>query len=121
MFHLIPTGLLTAVRNDHFRVVNYRELLFNDCGDRVAQLLHVELATPISQFRNNDIQQEILIVNTHLLFPHDSTLCLVRLHQVTSVFHLPFNILPLYFYIELRTFFLLIVTIFDNKLVCVML
>ncbi|XP_015878735.1 uncharacterized calcium-binding protein At1g02270 isoform X1 [Ziziphus jujuba] len=78
-------GLLTAVRNDHFRVLHYRELLFNDCGDRVAQLLHVELATPISQFRNKDIQQEILIVNTHLLFPHDSTLCLVRLHQVYKI------------------------------------
>lgn len=77
-------GLLTAVRKDYFKVLNYRELLFNDCGDRVAQLLHVELAAPFSQFRNNDIRQEILIVNTHLLFPHDSTLCLVRLHQVSS-------------------------------------
>lgn len=78
------TGLLTAVHKDYFRVVNYQEILFNDCGDRVAQLLHVELATPISQFRNNDIRQDILIVNTHLLFPHDSSLCIVRLHQVTS-------------------------------------
>ncbi|CAB4302126.1 unnamed protein product [Prunus armeniaca] len=39
-------GLLTAVHKDYFRVVNYQEILFNDCGDRVAQLLHVELATP---------------------------------------------------------------------------
>ncbi|CAL8128232.1 unnamed protein product [Prunus armeniaca] len=61
------------------------EILFNDCGDRVAQLLHVELATPISQFRNNDIRQDILIVNTHLLFPHDSSLCIVRLHQVYRI------------------------------------
>ncbi|KAG2708704.1 hypothetical protein I3843_05G185900 [Carya illinoinensis] len=81
-------GLLTAVRKDYFKVLNYRELLFNDCGDRVAQLLHVELAAPFSQFRNNDIRQEILIVNTHLLFPHDSTLCLVRLHQVYKILQL---------------------------------
>ncbi|XP_041012727.1 uncharacterized calcium-binding protein At1g02270 isoform X2 [Juglans microcarpa x Juglans regia] len=81
-------GLLTAVRKDYFKVLNYRELLFNDCGDRVAQLLHVELAAPFSQFRNNDIRQGILIVNTHLLFPHDSTLCLVRLHQVYKILHL---------------------------------
>lgn len=78
-------GLLTAVHKDYFRVVNYRELLFNDCGDRVAQLLHVELAVPFSQCRNNDIRQEILIVNTHLLFPHDSSLCLVRLNQVGAL------------------------------------
>ncbi|KAM1070439.1 hypothetical protein ACFX13_002280 [Malus domestica] len=78
-------GLLTAVHKDYFRVVNYVELHFNDCGDRVAQLLHVELAAPISQFRNNDIRQEILIVNTHLLFPHDSSLCIVRLHQVYKI------------------------------------
>lgn len=79
-------GLLTAVRKDYFRVLNYREFLFNDCGDRVAQLLHVELSAPFSQSRNSDVRQEILIVNTHLLFPHDSSLSLVRLHQVSSFF-----------------------------------
>lgn len=80
-------GLLTAVHKDFLRVLNCRELLFNDCGDRVAQLLHVELATnPFTQCRNsNDLRQEILIVNTHLLFPHDSSLCLVRLNQVYKI------------------------------------
>ncbi|OMO97754.1 Endonuclease/exonuclease/phosphatase [Corchorus olitorius] len=78
-------GLLTAVHKDLFRVINYRELLFNDCGDRVAQLLHVELVAPASHCRNNDTCQEILIVNTHLLFPHDSSLCIVRLHQVYKI------------------------------------
>ncbi|XP_071725238.1 uncharacterized calcium-binding protein At1g02270-like [Rutidosis leptorrhynchoides] len=78
-------GLLIAVRKDYFRIVNYRELLFNDFGDRVAQLLHVELLAPYSQCRNNDIHREILIVNTHLLFPHDSTLCIVRLRQVYKI------------------------------------
>ncbi|KAJ6418903.1 hypothetical protein OIU84_002136 [Salix udensis] len=78
-------GLLIAVRKDYFRVINHRELLFNDCGDRVAQLLHVELAPPCSPCRNNDTRQEILIVNTHLLFPHDSSLSLVRLNQVYKI------------------------------------
>ncbi|XP_024045625.1 uncharacterized calcium-binding protein At1g02270 isoform X2 [Citrus clementina] len=78
-------GLLTAVHKDYFRVVNYRDLLFNDFGDRVAQLLHVELIDPFSQCRNGDLRQEILIVNTHLLFPHDSSLSLVRLHQVYKI------------------------------------
>ncbi|XP_050385291.1 uncharacterized calcium-binding protein At1g02270-like [Argentina anserina] len=78
-------GLLTAVRSDCFRVLNYRELHFNDFGDRVAQLLHVQLTAPLSQVQRGNLQQEILIVNTHLLFPHDSSLCIVRLHQVYKI------------------------------------
>ncbi|KAL0750113.1 hypothetical protein Bca101_032116 [Brassica carinata] len=75
-------GLLTAVHKDYFRVVNSRDLLFNDCGDRVAQLLHVELVPPYSQYESH---QQVLIVNTHLLFPHDSTLSIVRLQQVYKI------------------------------------
>lgn len=82
MCFLLLVGLLTAVHKDYFRIINYRQLLFNDCGDRVAQLLHVELVAPFSQCRSGDVRQELLIVNTHLLFPHDSSLCIVRLHQV---------------------------------------
>lgn len=78
-------GLLTAVRKDNFRVINHRDLLLNNIGDRVAQLLHVELVNPFYQSRNNNVRQEILIVNTHLLFPHDASLCLVRLHQVYEI------------------------------------
>ncbi|KAL3714415.1 hypothetical protein ACJRO7_006354 [Eucalyptus globulus] len=78
-------GLLIAVRKDYFRVIKYKELLFYDCGDRVAQLLHVELVAPFPECRGNDVRQEILIVNTHLLFPHNSSLCIVRLHQVYKI------------------------------------
>ncbi|KAL9240241.1 hypothetical protein vseg_014485 [Gypsophila vaccaria] len=77
-------GLLTAVHKDYFRVINHRGLQLNDIGDRVAQLLHVELLNPF-QSRGNNVQQEILIVNTHLIFPHDSSLSLVRLHQVYDI------------------------------------
>lgn len=84
MFPLGFTGLLIAVQTEYFNILNYKELHFNDIGDRVAQLLHVELALPFSQWRNGDIRQEILIVNTHLLFPHDATLSLVRLKQVSK-------------------------------------
>lgn len=79
-------GLLTAVHKDNFRVINHRDLLLNNIGDRVAQLLHVELVNPFIQGRNNNnVRQELLIVNTHLLFPHDARLCLVRLHQVYEI------------------------------------
>uniref|UniRef100_A0A5B6ZND6 Endonuclease/exonuclease/phosphatase domain-containing protein n=1 Tax=Davidia involucrata TaxID=16924 RepID=A0A5B6ZND6_DAVIN len=78
-------GLLTAVHKDYFRVLDHREILFNDLGNRVAQLLHVELVAPFAQCRSNNVRQGILIVNTHLLFPHDSSLCLVRLQQVYKI------------------------------------
>ncbi|EEF47104.1 uncharacterized calcium-binding protein At1g02270 [Ricinus communis] len=78
-------GLLTAVHKDYFTVLNYQELLFNDFGDRVAQLLHVQSAVPLLQCQTGDVQQEFLIVNTHLLFPHDSSLSIVRLHQVYKI------------------------------------
>ncbi|KAL8049324.1 hypothetical protein ABFX02_06G013900 [Erythranthe guttata] len=78
-------GLLTAVHKDYFRIINHRELLFNDFGDRVAQLLHVELVAPFTQYLNSNVRQELLIVNTHLLFPHNSSLCLERLRQVYKI------------------------------------
>ncbi|XVE77366.1 hypothetical protein DITRI_Ditri13aG0056500 [Diplodiscus trichospermus] len=78
-------GLLTAIYKEYFRVLNHRELLFNDFGDRVAQLLHVQAVVPFSQNQNDSVGQEILIVNTHLLFPHDSSLSIVRLHQVYKI------------------------------------
>lgn len=81
---LLATGLLTAVHKDYFKVLNNRELFFNDFGDRVAQLLHVESVVPFWQSRSSNMQQQIIIVNTHLLFPHDSTLSIVRLHQVPN-------------------------------------
>lgn len=69
-------GLLTAVHKDYFRVIDHREFLFNDFGDRVALLLHVQLLIG---------GQQVLIVNTHLLFPHDSSMCLERLRQVNML------------------------------------
>ncbi|KAJ0245286.1 putative calcium-binding protein [Hirschfeldia incana] len=78
-------GLLTAIHKDYFQLVNYRELLFNDFGDRVAQLLHVKSIVPFPLNENQHVQQEVLIVNTHLLFPHDSSLSIARLHQVYKI------------------------------------
>ncbi|KAL6623055.1 hypothetical protein ACP70R_021488 [Stipagrostis hirtigluma subsp. patula] len=79
-------GLLTAVHKNYFHVLNYRELLFNDFGDRVAQLLHVESATSFLQNRGSScVQQQSIIVNTHLLFPHDHSLSIVRLKQVYKI------------------------------------
>ncbi|KAF5464614.1 hypothetical protein F2P56_014680 [Juglans regia] len=78
-------GLLTAIHKNYLSVLSYRELLFNDFGDRVAQLFHVQSVIPSLQNQKGNIPQEILIVNTHLLFPHDSSLSLVRLRQVYRI------------------------------------
>ncbi|KAK8499617.1 hypothetical protein V6N13_131972 [Hibiscus sabdariffa] len=78
-------GLLTAINKEYFKVLNHRELFFNDFGDRVAQLLHVQSVVPYSRNQNDSVEQEIIIVNTHLLFPHDSSLSIVRLHQVYQI------------------------------------
>ncbi|XP_057454958.1 uncharacterized calcium-binding protein At1g02270-like [Lotus japonicus] len=78
-------GLLTAIHKEYLSVVNYRELLFNDFGDRVAQLLHVQSAAPLLPNQKGSLHQEFLIVNTHLLFPHDSSLSIVRLQQVYQI------------------------------------
>lgn len=87
------------MHKDHFRVIGHRELLFNGFGDRVAQLLHVELVLPYSQCRNNNVLHEILIVNTHLLFPHDSSLCLERLRQVFHFIIIEKLPVPVYIYV----------------------
>ncbi|XP_064976840.1 uncharacterized calcium-binding protein At1g02270-like isoform X2 [Musa acuminata AAA Group] len=78
-------GLLTAVHGDYFKILNHQKLLFNDFGDRVAQLLHVESVVPFWHGQKSSVQQQVLIVNTHLLFPHDSSLCIVRLQQVYKI------------------------------------
>ncbi|KAI5067148.1 hypothetical protein GOP47_0017676 [Adiantum capillus-veneris] len=76
-------GLLTAIRMDRLRVLNYKELFFYDCGDRVAQIFHLCLKAPFD--KRDHLDQDVLLVNTHLLFPHDSTFCPIRLRQVHKI------------------------------------
>ncbi|XP_056684690.1 uncharacterized calcium-binding protein At1g02270 [Spinacia oleracea] len=78
-------GLLTALHQSQFRLLNYRELLFNDIADRVAQVLHVEVFCDIAQKNTTNIVKEVMIVNTHLIFPHDSRYCFLRLQQVYKI------------------------------------
>ncbi|KAH7299390.1 hypothetical protein KP509_24G009100 [Ceratopteris richardii] len=77
-------GLLTAIKRDRFSVLTCKDLRFNDFGDRVAQILHLRVKVPF--FRRNQIaEQQMLLVNTHLLFPHNSSFCLIRLWQVYKI------------------------------------
>ncbi|GJP46707.1 hypothetical protein CLOM_g5959 [Closterium sp. NIES-68] len=68
-------GLVTAVRGGQgVSVADYEPILFNDCGDRVAQLLRLRVRGG-----------EMLLVNTHLLFPHNANSSLIRLREVYKV------------------------------------
>lgn len=67
-------GLLTAVKTSTFEVLDVRDVLFNDCGDRVAC---------VSRVRRGGL--EALIVNTHLLFPHNANSSLIRLREVFKI------------------------------------
>ena len=74
-----PDGLLTAVRMEDFDVVDQRDILFNDCGDRVATLLH--LRPKSGGVSGASALGDMLLVNTHLLFPHNSNSTLIRLRE----------------------------------------
>ena len=88
-----PDGLLTAVRDDAFEVVETRDILFNDCGDRVATLLHLRPRKRHVRSANASSAKaatagdshaafgDVLLVNTHLLFPHNSNSTLIRLRE----------------------------------------
>lgn len=77
-------GLLTAISSETLRVLNYKEILFDDSGDRVAQLFHLCFRRPFYK-KGQKTEQELLLVNTHLMFPHNFTLSLIRLRQVYKI------------------------------------
>jgi hypothetical protein len=64
-------GLLTAVQRETLEVVDSQDVLFNDCGDRVANVTRVK--------RGN---LEAMVVNIHLLFPHNENSSLIRLREI---------------------------------------
>ncbi|KAK3254499.1 hypothetical protein CYMTET_36286 [Cymbomonas tetramitiformis] len=72
-------GLLTAHLADQFALLDQRSIFFNDCADRVAQLSHFTLPGI------EDGSGEFLLVNLHLLFPHNTNSTLIRLRQVWKV------------------------------------
>lgn len=69
-------------------VQDSREILFHDCGDRVAQMLLLAIQPPesCSPLKNEVIPyQQFILVNTHLLFPHNKYSSNIRLREVTKI------------------------------------
>ena len=73
-------GLLTAVRERNLAVVDKRDIIFNDCGDRVAQLVRLR-----RKGGGSGDGGEFLLVSTHLLFPHNRNSSLIRLRETYKV------------------------------------
>ena len=71
-------GLACFVRDDRLVIQDNRHILFHDCGDRVAQMLLLALRPPPEAPKNTPSQQ-FIVVNTHLLFPHNEYSTKIRL------------------------------------------
>lgn len=69
-------GLLTAVKKEKLEVLDARDVLFNDCGDRVACVVRA---------RRKSDGTELIVVNTHLLFPHNENSSLIRLRECFKI------------------------------------
>eukprot|EP00667_Euglena_gracilis_P004668 EG_transcript_4692 len=72
-------GLLTMVAKGRFDVLDHQRIELNDCADRVGHLLHLKGVGSAPG------QQEALVVNTHLMFPHNTHSRLIRLRQCAKL------------------------------------
>lgn len=72
-------GLATFVREERIVLQDTRNIFFHDAGDRVAQLLLLAIQGPTVA------PQQFLLVNTHLLFPHNTFSSRIRLREMTKI------------------------------------
>eukprot|EP01040_Poterioochromonas_malhamensis_P002542 gene2542-2703_t len=93
-------GLAIFVKNKSLQIEDVREILFHDCGDRVALMLLLSvLPDKIKQHlppsllqssKSADLTsiirpQRFICVNTHLLFPHNEYSTKIRLREITKI------------------------------------
>jgi mRNA deadenylase 3'-5' endonuclease subunit Ccr4 len=78
-----PDGLVVMVKGNGDRLVvqDTKDILFHDCGDRVAQMLLLAIRSD----DNSDLYQQFMLVNTHLLFPHNQYSTKIRLREMTKI------------------------------------
>eukprot|EP00283_Hemiselmis_rufescens_P004714 CAMPEP_0173423418 /NCGR_PEP_ID=MMETSP1357-20121228/3729_1 /TAXON_ID=77926 /ORGANISM="Hemiselmis rufescens, Strain PCC563" /LENGTH=627 /DNA_ID=CAMNT_0014386531 /DNA_START=23 /DNA_END=1906 /DNA_ORIENTATION=+ len=74
-------GLVTLVK-DRISVRDRRDIIFRDLGDRVAMLLRLQV--PIAAPEEGSTA-EIVVVNTHLLFPHQPYFSIIRLRELRKI------------------------------------
>eukprot|EP01039_Chlorochromonas_danica_P009234 gene9234-10196_t len=73
-------GLAVFVKKDRLLIEDVQEILFRDCGDRVALMLLLNLLP-----HGERPPQRFICVNTHLLFPHNVNATRISLREMTKV------------------------------------
>lgn len=73
-------GLVTLLKH-HIQTVDKRDIIFKDLGDRVAMLLRLRLPGPTP----TDCHREFVLINTHLLFPHQPYFSIIRLRELRKI------------------------------------
>jgi exonuclease III len=87
-------GLAVFVKNDTIEIQDCQNILFHDCGDRVAMLLLLAIR-PSSILHHHVLShstnieplkpQQFIVINTHLLFPHNTYSTNIRLREATKI------------------------------------
>ena len=95
-------GLAVFVKEERVFIQDYRDILFHDCGDRVAQMLLLAMRPETDDWNFEEDEdgedeewdeedsdemplQQFLVVNTHLLFPHNEYSSKIRLREATKI------------------------------------
>lgn len=82
-------GLAVFYKKSRIVVQDYRNVLYHDAGDRVAQMLLFGLNPPndisTSTIPSETPSQQFILANTHLLFPHNEYSTKIRLREITKL------------------------------------
>lgn len=79
-------GLAVFVKKDRLSILDNKDILFHDCGDRVAQLVLLGIKMSSSSKESETCSMKYFIcVNTHLLFPHNEYSTKIRVREMTKI------------------------------------
>lgn len=85
-------GLAVFVKEERVFIQDYRDILFHDCGDRVAQMLLLAMRPDVEWGLDDEDEEEeemplqqFICVNTHLLFPHNEYSSKIRMREATKI------------------------------------
>jgi mRNA deadenylase 3'-5' endonuclease subunit Ccr4 len=95
-------GLAVFVKEERVFIQDYRDILFHDVGDRVAQMLLLAMRPEASWDYDEEEEedghdededdedddmplQQFICVNTHLLFPHNEYSSKIRMREATKI------------------------------------
>eukprot|EP01031_Cornospumella_fuschlensis_P030164 gene30163-36440_t len=90
--HKRKDGLAIFVKKNRFAIDDTQEILFQDGGDRVALLLRLRALEQQSQVRvsssyaqKSASDKSFVVVNTHLLFPHNEGSKMISVREVAKI------------------------------------